>query len=583
MDAALAWLRPVLALTVLLVAPGAVGRAQATEEAPVPPPTEQPPAPQGEGPTPPVAPLTPPVDAANAAEAPPGPPPQRLVLLLHGYTSGSGELAGLAELLRGPGPGGAPPLHVHSLDFGAFTRVSHDHNLAVDTLAELLLAAVAALPDRCRVCHAQAEAAVPVAIVARSFGGIIAREAMLRGLASRRAPWHIDRFVTMGTPWMGSTLTRFSTGFQSIVVNGLVRTLLFGFVRPDRGGAFGRVQDAQARAMRVGSPYLWDRAVDWERHLRRRAADGLALPATLHLIGIGAADVEGRGDGVVRLPSAYVAPLAPSAEAETLLTPLRHRELWNHPAGDPRAPALAAAGPLLLRFLDEGSLRGAALDGLVLPLDPPRHPALPAEARPTVFGLSAGAALDPALQEALGGLREIGDLHLRVELEQEGRRQELALPDALSLFVSDPDWSREWPGLVYAADEAAAPGADTLQVAPSPSRQLSVTGVPAGVPWALGVRIGGLGWVPAAALRLESDGDALAPSDRPEHFALRVQQAHLLRLILDAEVLEAAGHSGPVRIEGLRLQPVGGARPRARAPAAALPFPPVGAPAGPRP
>lgn len=583
MDAALAWLRPWVALTALRVAAGAIGSAQATEEGPRATPTEPPPAPLEVGPTPPLRPAPPPVAGANASEAPPSPPPQRLVLLLHGYTSGSGELAGLAELLRGPGPGGAPPPHVHSLDFGAFTRVSHDHNLAVDTLAELLLAAVAALPDRCRVCHAQAEAEVPVAIVARSFGGIIAREAMLRGLATRRAPWHIDRFVTMGTPWMGSTLTRFSTGFQSIVVNGLVRTLLFGFVRPDRGGAFGRVQDAQARAMRVGSPYLWDRAVDWEQHLRRRAADGHELPATLHLIGIGAADADGRGDGVVRLPSAYVAPLAPSAEAETLLTPQRHRELWNHPPGRDRAPALAAAGPLLLRFLDEGSLRGAALDGLVLPMDPPRHPDLPTEARPTVFGLAAGDHLDPALRAALGGLREIGDLHLRVELEHQGRRQELALPDALSLFVSDPDWSREWPGLVYAADEAAAPGADTLQVAPSPSRQLSVTGVPAGVPWALGVRISGLGWAPAAALRLESDGDALAPSDRPERFALRVQQAHLLRLILDAEALTAAGHSGPVRIEGLRLQPVGGGRPRARAPAAALPFPPVGAPAGPRP
>lgn len=583
MDAALAWLRPVLALMALRVAGGAVGPARATEEAPRTPPTEQPPAPQGEGPTPPVAPVAPLVASANAPEAAPGPPPQRLVLLLHGYTSGSGELAGLAELLRGPGPGGAPALHVHSLDFGSFTRVSHDHNLAVDTLAELLLAAVAALPDRCRVCHAQAEAEVPVAIVARSFGGIIAREAMLRGLATRRAPWHIDRFVTMGTPWMGSTLTRFSTGFQSIVVNGLVRTLLFGFVRPDRGGAFGRVQDAQARAMRVGSPYLWDRAVDWEQHLRRRAAEGHELPATLHLIGLGAADADGRGDGVVRLPSAYVAPLAPSAEAETLLTPLRHRELWNHPPGPARAPALAAAGPLLLRFLDEGSLRGAALDGAVLPLDPPRHPGLPTEARPTVFGLAAGDDLDPALRAALGELRAIGDLHLRVELERAGRRQELALPDALSLFVSDPEWSREWPGLVHAADEAAAPGSDTLQVAPSPSRQLSVTGVPAGAPWALGVRIEGLGWVPEAALRLASDGDALAPSDRPGRFALRTQQPNLLRLIIDADALGAAGHHGPVQVVGLRLQAVGEIPPRARAPAAALPFPPVGAPAGPLP
>jgi alpha-beta hydrolase superfamily lysophospholipase len=192
MDAALAWLRPWVICAALPLAGGAVGAARAEEELPPPPP------PPLEEPRPrPEEPPTPP-------EPPPGPPPQRLVLLLHGYTSGSGELAGLAELLRGPGPQGAAPLHVHSLDFGSFTRVSHDHNLAVDTLAELLLAAVAALPDRCRVCHAQAEAEVPVAIVARSFGGIIAREAMLRGLATRRAPWHIDRFVTMGTPWMGT-------------------------------------------------------------------------------------------------------------------------------------------------------------------------------------------------------------------------------------------------------------------------------------------------------------------------------------------------------------------------------------------
>ena len=98
MDAALAWLRPVLALMALRVAGGAVGPARAPEAAPRPPPTEQPPAPQGERPTPPVTPVAPPVASANAAEAPPGPPPQRLVLLLHGYTSGSGELAGLAEL-----------------------------------------------------------------------------------------------------------------------------------------------------------------------------------------------------------------------------------------------------------------------------------------------------------------------------------------------------------------------------------------------------------------------------------------------------------------------------------------------------
>ena len=492
-----------------------------------------------------------------AAQA--GPPdraaldPHRLVLVLHGYTSSSAELAPLIDVLQAGDPPDHAPLHSHAIDFGVFSRVAHDHNLDVETLADLLNTIYQDLPTRCEICAERAAEPVQVALVTRSLGGVVAREALLRGMEDRRSPWNIDRLVTLGTPWMGSTLTRFATGFQSIVVNGLLRTILFGFVAPSRGGNFGRVNDAQARALRLGSPFLWDANARWAGEQARRQAAGEALIPTLHVLGLGSDDTQRRGDGVSRLASANVAPLFPAPTTETLVTPLRHAEMWNRAPPEAHAPALACLEPTLRHFIAHGTAVGAQCDGqsAVLALRPGQI----GERESRVYGLAVGGALDPALTEALSRLEPRGDLGLRVELlGRDGQRRELAIPSNLSLFASDPEWSRIWPGTTV--EQELEPSGQlvttTLHVGPSPSRQLYLPDLSAEPSYTLSLELRGVGHVDGHALRVEGPGRA--PSSAA-HLRVYPHQANLLHIIIDEASLPAAT-SGPLRLEGLRLTPV---------------------------
>lgn len=495
-----------------------------------------------------------------AAQA--GPPdraaldPHRLVLVLHGYTSSSAELAPLIEVLQAGDPPDHAPLHVHAIDFGVFSRVAHDHNLDVETLADLLNELYQGLPERCEVCAARAAEPVQVALVTRSLGGVIAREALLRGMEDRRSPWNIDRLATLGTPWMGSTLTRFATGFQSLVVNGLLRTVLFGFVAPSRGGNFGRVNDAQARALRLGSPFLWDANARWAGEQARRQASGEALIPTLHVLGLGSDDTQRRGDGVSRLASANVAPLFPAARTETLVTPLRHAEMWNRTAPADHAPALACLAPTLRHFIAHGTAVGAQCDGhdAIVPLSPGQVGAAGASSART-YGIAPGGRLDPALEGALGRLEPRGDLGLRVQLlGKDGQRRELAIPSNLSLFASDPEWSRIWPGTTV--EQELEPSGrlvtTTLHVGPSPSRQLYLPDLSAAPAYSLSVELRGVGPIDGHALRVEGLGRA--PSSAA-HLRIYPHQANLLHVIIDEASLPAPT-AGPLRLEGLRLTPV---------------------------
>jgi hypothetical protein len=479
--------------------------------------------------------------------------PHRLVLVLHGYTSSSAELAPLIDVLQAGDPPDHAPYHTHAIDFGVFSRVAHDHNLDVETLADLLNELYEGLPTRCEVCAARAEAPVKVALITRSLGGVIAREALLRGMEDRRSPWNIDRLVTLGTPWMGSTLTRFATGFQSIVVNGLLRTVLFGFVAPSRGGNFGRVNDAQARALRLGSPFLWDANARWSGEQARRQAAGEALMPTLHVLGLGSDDAQRRGDGVSRLASANVAPLFPASSTETLLTVLRHAEMWNRPPTPEHAPALRCLAPTLLHFVAHGSAVGAQCDGqdavLALPPGLVGHPSA------RIYGQAFDGAPDPALLGAVARLEPRGDLGVRVELlGRDGQRRELAIPSNLSLFASDPEWSRNWPG-TEAEQELEPSGrlvTTTLHVGPSPSRQLYLPDLSAATSYSLSVELRGVGLVDGHALWVEGPGRL--PSSAA-HLRVYPHQANLLYVIIDEASLPAPT-SGPLRLEGLRLTPV---------------------------
>ena len=133
--------------------------------------------------------------------------PDRLVIVLHGYISSGEQISALVDgLARDPQQ---PAYHVHNFDFGTFSRVGHSHNAGVEDLADVLTQFYAALPAHCPVCAARADRPVEVTLVARSLGGLIAREALLRDLAAQRAPWRVQRVVTLSAPFSGSGMTRF--------------------------------------------------------------------------------------------------------------------------------------------------------------------------------------------------------------------------------------------------------------------------------------------------------------------------------------------------------------------------------------
>ncbi|MFW6368967.1 MAG: esterase/lipase family protein [Myxococcota bacterium] len=284
--------------------------------------------------------------------------PDRLVIFVHGYMNDHESMASLVEVFtrQGVAREGQEPLrlHGHVFDYGRFTRAGAGHNQTMDDLVAAFSEFYHSLPDRCPICRRRATRPVEVTIVAHSLGGLLVREVLLEEV-QRIDPgeheWEVTRIVTMGTPFFGSSMTRLTQGFLSIVVNGLVRTVVMGFVSPARGGTFGNTLDPQARAVRQGSPYLWDAHARWIRHMETHGAE---VPAWLHVVAIGGAG--GRGDGISRFTSTNIEPLLPEGTVETLLLNLRHGSLIRIKERGPKAREQAVMIRAIASFIENGTL-----------------------------------------------------------------------------------------------------------------------------------------------------------------------------------------------------------------------------------
>jgi pimeloyl-ACP methyl ester carboxylesterase len=389
--------------------------------------------------------------------------PGRLLVLVHGYTSSGEELDALSQPLEDRGSCGRA-YHLHRFDFGGVSRVAHDHNLAVETLGEALAEAIELLPQRCEVCAIRREQQVKVALVGRSLGGIVAREALMRGEPDLPPAWEVDRLVTLASPYFGSVRTRFATGLQSILMNGVLRTVLVGLIAPERGGTFGRVVDNQVRALRVGSPYLWDAHQGWLDWITRQEAVAKRVPDQLVVLGVGARDPVRQGDGVTRVSSGNVGPWI---GAETLVVGLRHGELFNEEPNKRRASELTVTLEVLRDFIERGEVlqRGFLTKG--------------------ELGGPVWMSRDPALARQLAALRaaELGDLGIRFVSEQAPNAL-LELPVGTSAFQAPPEWNREWWGI-----ETEGSNPPLLRVVPLPSGQLWLPDLWAGQGWDLRVEL----------------------------------------------------------------------------------------------
>ena len=268
--------------------------------------------------------------------------PNKVLIFTHGYMSDTQAQAGLVRAFSQdgvPAPEGSDGIprryHAHSFDYSAFTRAGSDHNTSQDALARAFADFFHELPDHCPICRSWRDTSVDAILIAHSFGGLIIREFLQEDVERGHAPfrsaakadghprhWRISRVITLGTPWYGSLKTHLTTGFQSIIVNGIIRTLLLGFVHPEAGGTFGRVIDAQLSALRVGSPYLWRSFEEWKTLLEHGDPD-THLP-WLVVAGVGGPEPEREGDGITRFSSANLAATLPEAHIETLIVDLPH-------------------------------------------------------------------------------------------------------------------------------------------------------------------------------------------------------------------------------------------------------------------
>ncbi len=277
--------------------------------------------------------------------------PDRLMIFVHGYVA---EADAMSEFIHAftrdgiPGEwifahGARRPVtyHAHSFDFGAFTHAGSDYNIPLPLLADTFSDFYHKLPETCPVCRRRASRPVQVTLVGHSFGGIIVREFLLReaerhgGLghapgslaAEGEGGWHIGRVITTGTPFFGSVRTRLTYGFLSVLVNGLIRTAVMGFVYPPGGSAYGGISDAQARTLSFGSPYLWESHDRWRDLGDRMRQEGRSLPPWLVCLSVGKGLAQVRGDGVTRFASGNIAPLFPHNSMETFISSVPHQQM----------------------------------------------------------------------------------------------------------------------------------------------------------------------------------------------------------------------------------------------------------------
>lgn len=483
----------------------------------------------------------------------------KVAILVHGYISDAGEFAGMAERLS-RGDADNAPLHLHRFDYSQFSRVGYDHNLGVERLGEALGEAVAALRTDCPVCAGWADDPVDVTLVGRSFGGYVVREALLQDVESTWGGWEVDRVVTMASPLYGSALTRYSTGFLSVIINGGIRTVIYGFVNPERGGAFGKVIDAQIRAMRLGSPYqleVHDRFVDW-------LGEDFP-PPWLVITALGSRDVVRQGDGVARMNSANIAPLFPTMGVETVPVVVKHKRVFaGEPHGD-EGDELERALRAVRHFIDRGTVRGT--EGLE------RHALTPTGCRPagrSPLPEDAVAELwmppddDPGHERVDRKLRtlveaDIGDVWLRFYDGLPGLSTELRpieLSRRLSPLQSSPEWSRRWLDLELSAYEEHA-GANVpgiIAVGPVGSRHVFLPDVTPSGEWTVGLDLVGHGPVDPALLRVVVNGQF---QHSPSTLTVAPLRNNVVDVYLDGETLRASQPSlRSISIDRVHFEPV---------------------------
>lgn len=538
--------------------------------------------------------------------------PDRLLVFVHGYLSSAAPMKTYIDLFSRLG---VPTrfdvdeqvstlrYHAHAFDYSHFSRPGSDQNLSVEELAHSFGEFYHALPESCPVCRRRADKPVKVTLIAHSFGGLVLREFLLnevrpRTLASTAITqglqtsdaWHVDRVITTGTPYFGSTKTRFTQGFLSVLINGLIRTTLLGFVRPDGGGVFGNTIDAQATAVRLGSPYLWEAQQRWSRldtHLR---AHSESIPPWLVIVGVGQDRPEGTGDGVVRFSAANLAPLFPHSPVETLVVNLDHAAMVRIKPRGSRQREQRQMVAAMHHFITTGTLADAP-PGLV-----------------SRYGLTVGQDGDHLMPEAQllrsfnpdepGFVRQwfytpdpdpIEKLEVRDFLQRLKRvervvaadgadvwmrfyaglpnakrpPQVLALPRPLSFFQNGIERSRDWTDRVATVEQNEAGELIPIvqSLAPERSHLISIPDLrPAGA-FRLWIRLEDGIELTASEVRVEVEGGmASLPWQDPVRSGIpvwiRPQQANLVHIYLDAvRILESHPQLHRLQIREVALEP----------------------------
>ncbi len=416
------------------------------------------------------------------------PPPARgqVAFLVHGYISDAEDFDPLGDALAHGGMHGEP-VHTHRFDFGRFSRVGYDHNLGVARLGDALGEAVSVARRDCPVCRAEADKPLSVTLIGRSFGGLVVREAWLQQVDQEWGPWSIDRIITLATPYHGSKMTRYSTGFLSVLINGGIRTVLYGFVNPERGGAFGQVYDDQIRAMRLGSPYQLD--ADDRIHARLSEQEA---PPWLVLPSVGARDYVREGDGVVRFSSGNVAPTMPRLGVETVPLSVRHGRLFSGTPKGQEEEELARALVAIRYFMDHGTMRGAPgfspylFDGSAF---------VPGEAPGTTVFLPTEREQHKRLVDRLEGLAraDLGDVWLRFFSGTPGDARPVGILPGLTLLQSSEEWSRQWVDV--ALDQTSPSNNPVVAALPVESRHLFLSDVTPSGTWRIAVDVEGVGTI----------------------------------------------------------------------------------------
>lgn len=532
--------------------------------------------------------------------------PDKLLLFVHGYLSSASPMRGYmdqfarrgvsAQLLGDPGTP-AQPYHSHAFDYGHFTRPGSDMNLSPEELARAFEEFYVQLPESCPICRRRAQRPVEVTLIAHSFGGVILREFLATRMEQGREkssweaqaatgfPWQVRRVITTGTPYFGSTKTRLMQGFLGVLGNGLIRTALFGFIRPDAAGVFGNTIDAQGRALRLGSPYLWELQQRW-RQLVQREGQG-RLPPWLVITAVGTASPERTGDGVVRFSAAQLSPLFPDTPMETLVVNLEHRtmvRLTRSGLAQREQEQMVAA---IQHFILAGTLSDApenvarpyalvktAFENRLVPWEqvPPEL-----ELRPPRLYLPVPSQADPIQQadyrQRLAQLHALmsvdqGDVWLRfyagLPSEALGRRpQVLALARPLSFFQNGVERSRDWTDRVARAEPSAdgelIPVVQSL--APMRSHLISIPDLRPTGAYRLWVRLEHGVELNAEDVVVELEGGKSALDWQQENRSgiplwLRPQQVNLIHVYLNtAKILEEHPRLKRIDVREVALEP----------------------------